>query len=324
MKIKLEDIHVNEDDNCRRSITAGSVGSLATSIEEKGLLQPVLVRPGKGEEAEPYILVAGFRRIKAHQVLGWTEIEATLKDMTKIEAYFINFSENLDREDLTIVEEADFVSKFARMGMTREEIAKKIGKSMGWVQPRLYLHKLPQDVKELAEAGVITAEHIRTLYSCEDEEELWAMIRRIKSQSKRDITKGKIILRRPAKTRKGRGALRIKRKPEDAERLIDHMMFHSVPFGLHTKALAWMAGNISDDAFAIAIQTYCTHVSHLYTLLNDLEGCDDEAIERCLATLDALGVSKPAFYEVPKNGFPERGEFPEEEQINENSSQVVL
>jgi len=322
MKIKLSEIYVNELDNCRGPITVQSVAGLAESIKDKTLLQPILIRPYDKQPDFKYKLVAGFRRIKACIVLGYTDIEAIIREMSDNDAYFINFAENLDRQDLSIVEEADFISRFARIGMTREEIARKIGKSIGWLQPRMYLHKLPQDVKDLAAAGIISADHIRTLYSCEDEEELWSMIRRIKVQSKRDLKKGKITLRRPAKTRQGHGLLRQKRTAADANRLIDHLLAKGAPFGLHTRCLAWISGTISDNMLGADIQTYCARMSTLFLVIEEIY-CDSETptgiidkLEKCMTMLEALGISDTCSYTVMKNGFPEKGEFPEEEQLN--------
>jgi len=311
MKINLCDICMDEAENCRKTITPQSVMTLAESIKTKGLLQPVLVMPTISPKIkEKYTLIVGFRRFKAHQILGYTEIEANVREMTKLEGYLTNFAENLDRENLNIVEEAEFISRLARLGLSRKEMGIKLGKSAGWLQPRLYLNKLPDKVKELAEAGVITADHIRTLYSCSDEEELWGLIRSIKNQANKRIKKGKIKLRRPIKTRKGRATIRKHRLVPQIDALIAHLLHKGVPFGLHTRCLAWAAGRISDSELAIDIQSFCSTAGTLYDLLLLREGSND-----CLQLLAELGIDEHVIYDAPEYGFPEKGEFPEEEQL---------
>ena len=100
--IPLTDIEVNAEFNCRGDFAPIDIVDLAKSIQEKGLMQPVMVR--KIEGPIPYSLVAGFRRYKAHQAIGKDTISCIVQELDERSARVLNLVENLQREDLTMVQ----------------------------------------------------------------------------------------------------------------------------------------------------------------------------------------------------------------------------
>lgn len=143
-QVKLKDIDPpNVVD--RMAIDASKIDELAESISEVGLLQPVLLRPS-GERFE---VVAGHRRFLAHQKLGVSAIEAVVTEMNDQEAAVIRASENLARENLTAVEEAQIFSSLMRdHGMNMESVAQKFGYKPGTVRRRLDLLRMPPQLQE--------------------------------------------------------------------------------------------------------------------------------------------------------------------------------
>lgn len=145
----------------RKSFDKVKLQELANSIEEHGLLQPVLVRPISDGK---YQLVHGERRFRACKLLGLETIRAEIRNLTDNETLEIQLVENLQREDLNPIEEAEtFQRMIKELGYTHEEIAKKIGKSREYVTNKLRLLKLSASVKEALEDGKITEGHARVL-----------------------------------------------------------------------------------------------------------------------------------------------------------------
>jgi ParB family chromosome partitioning protein len=155
----------------RRRFAQEALEELAASIREKGLLQPLLVRP-KGEGFE---LVAGERRFRAAQMAGLSEVPAVVRDLTDQEALELALVENLQREDLSPVEEARGYQALLAMGLTQEEVAKRVGKARSTVANALRLLQLPEEVLEALERGEITAGHARALLMLEPQDRLWGL-----------------------------------------------------------------------------------------------------------------------------------------------------
>ena len=147
----------------RKTFDAGGIASLAGSIEEKGLFQPVAVRPDP-ERDGGFILVMGERRWRAHQHAGIPSIRAFIIPVTDPdEAYELALIENIQREDLNPLEEAEGISQLMqRRGYNQRKAAKAIGKSESQVSRLRKLTKLPDPIKEkLVRAQVsISQEHL--------------------------------------------------------------------------------------------------------------------------------------------------------------------
>lgn len=142
-----------------------AISTLADSIREHGLLQPILVRPYKGA----YQIVAGERRWRACRLLGMTEIPAVISEMSDIAVAQAAIVENLQRENLNPIEEAlgfrDLQDKF---DMTQDEIASKVGRSRSAVTNSLRLLSLPKEIVDDISDGKISVGHAKALLSISD------------------------------------------------------------------------------------------------------------------------------------------------------------
>ena len=155
----------------RRRFDEAALKELADSIREKGLLQPLVVRP----RGEGYELVAGERRFRAAQMAGLSEVPAIVREMGDEEALELALVENLQREDLSPREEAEGYAKLVEMGLSHEEIARRVGKSRSAVTNALRLLQLPEEVLKALDEGKISAGHARALLMLPEEKRLWGL-----------------------------------------------------------------------------------------------------------------------------------------------------
>ncbi len=138
------------------------LNELKESIEKNGLLQPIIVK----KAVKGYYIIAGERRYRAFELLDRKEIPAIIKEMTDEEMMVFAVLENLQREDLSALEESEsYKNLMDKMSLTQEELAKKLGKSRPYIANSLRLLKLPTEIKNKLEQGVISTAHARTLLS---------------------------------------------------------------------------------------------------------------------------------------------------------------
>ena len=146
----------------RRLFREEELRDLANSIREKGVLQPILVRPTGQNEV--YEIVAGERRWRAAQMAQLHEVPVTVRELSDGETLEIAIIENVQRADLNAMEEAGAYQELAdRFNYTQEQISKIIGKSRSHIANTLRLLKLPEKVRGLVSEGKLTAGHARTL-----------------------------------------------------------------------------------------------------------------------------------------------------------------
>lgn len=145
----------------RKTFDEGALQELADSITQHGVLQPLLVRP---LPAGGYQLVAGERRWRASRIAGLKEVPVVIKELSDIETMEIAIIENLQREDLNPIEEAEGLQALIdRCGFTQEDVAVSVGKSRPAIANSLRLLKLPQEVRDMTRKGEISAGHARAL-----------------------------------------------------------------------------------------------------------------------------------------------------------------
>ncbi|MFQ5537303.1 MAG: ParB/RepB/Spo0J family partition protein [Gemmatimonadota bacterium] len=152
----------------RRSFSEEELEELAASIRENGLLQPLVVRtaPGTGDR---YELVAGERRFRALNKLGWREAPVLVREASDETLLVLALVENLQREALNPMEEATGFKALAdRFGLTQAQIADAVGKNRSTVANLLRLLNLPPSVRKLVEAGQLSMGHARALLSVAD------------------------------------------------------------------------------------------------------------------------------------------------------------
>lgn len=141
--------------------------ALADSIREKGVLQPLVVRAPGG--APGYEIVAGERRWRAAQLAGVHEVPVLVRELDDREVLELALVENLQREDLDALEEADAYRRLVdEFGHTQEAVAKALGKSRSHVANMMRLLGLPEEVRELLQRGALTAGHARALIGSPD------------------------------------------------------------------------------------------------------------------------------------------------------------
>src|SRR6201993_4745843 len=152
----------------RRRFAEAELEALAQSIREKGILQPLLVRPLAGEEAD-FELVAGERRWRAAQRLGLHEVPVIVRPIADSEALEIALVENLQREDLSPLDEAEAYSRLMdEFGRTQASLAEAVGKSRSHVANMVRLLSLPGSVRRRLEDGELTPRQARALLGAAD------------------------------------------------------------------------------------------------------------------------------------------------------------
>lgn len=167
--LPIDEIEPNRDQP-RKTFDETALAELADSIRAHGVLQPLLVRPSADGS---YRLVAGERRYRAARMAGLTEVPVTVREMTDEEESVFALIENLQREDLNAIEEAEGLKQLIESyGLTQEQAASRVGKSRTAVTNALRLLNLPQTVSDLVKNGKISMGHARALLSVEDETEL--------------------------------------------------------------------------------------------------------------------------------------------------------
>lgn len=167
-EIKISDI-VPCSFQPRTEFDRDALESLAQSIKEKGVLQPLLVR----KKNDKYEIIAGERRWRAAQLAGLEKVPAIVKDLSDSETLEIALIENLQRENLSAIEEAEGLNRLMNeYEYTQEVIGKVIGKSRSYIANTLRLLGLPEEIKQLVKENKLSAGHARALIGCENATEL--------------------------------------------------------------------------------------------------------------------------------------------------------
>ena len=170
-QIPLVQIGANPDQP-RKTFNEDELKDLAASIREKGVLQPILLRTVSGR---PYMyeIVAGERRYRASKLAGLNEIPALVKTLSNENAMEIALIENVQRENLNPIEEANaYQNLMTECGYEIGDVVRLIGKSESYIRNCMRLTTLPESVKSLVEQGQISASHARTIAVAENPEEL--------------------------------------------------------------------------------------------------------------------------------------------------------
>ena len=158
--------------NPRRNFSQAQLDELASSIRERGLVQPLVVRPSLSD-AESFEIVAGERRWRAAQLANLHQVPVIVRELTDQEAVELAIIENVQREDLNAIEEGEgYKLLMDGHGYTQEDLAKVIGKSRSHLANTLRLLKLPHRVQEMVRSGQLSAGHARALIGRADAEAL--------------------------------------------------------------------------------------------------------------------------------------------------------
>lgn len=167
--LKISEIEPNRSQP-RRDFDKNSLSDLAQSISQHGLLQPLLVRP---LPIGGYQIVAGERRYRACRMAGLTEVPVTIRELSDTETMELALIENLQREDLSPIEEAlGYKALIDEHGFSQEEVATSVGKSRPAIANSLRILKLPDSVLEYVKQDKISAGHARALLMLDNEEDM--------------------------------------------------------------------------------------------------------------------------------------------------------
>lgn len=154
--------------NPRSAFSEAELGELATSIKSSGIIQPIVART-KNNLPNQYEIVAGERRWRAAQLAGLQDVPVLILDLDDKTTYEFALLENIQRVDLTIIEEAHAYKKLIHdYGYTQQDLAELIGKSRVHITNTLRLLALPEEVKEAVNQGRLSAGHARALLSSSD------------------------------------------------------------------------------------------------------------------------------------------------------------
>lgn len=159
--IEINDIKPNSNQP-RKTFDEEKLDELASSIKEHGLIQPVVLRSVKNG----YEIVAGERRWRAARKIGLKEIPCIVKELTDEENMLLAIIENMQREDLNPIEEAEGISQMIdTYGLTQEQVSKSVGKSRPYITNSLRLLKLPEDIRKYVADGLLSSGHARAIVS---------------------------------------------------------------------------------------------------------------------------------------------------------------
>lgn len=176
VKLKITEIEPNREQP-RKSFDEEALEELANSISTHGVIQPLLVRPLADGG---YQLIAGERRWRASRMAGLTEVPVVIREMSDSEAMELALVENLQREDLNPIEEAQGLALLMETyGLTQEQAAKRVGKSRPAVANSMRLLSLPQEVLAMVERGELSAGHARTILALENAGQITALANEI-------------------------------------------------------------------------------------------------------------------------------------------------
>jgi ParB family chromosome partitioning protein len=233
LEIPIEVIYLDRDFNCRGVFTPQSCVELSESMRLHGLKIPIIVQPW--EIDYEYRIIAGHRRYTAAKyLLQWSHIPATvITGLSEDDASLLNLIENLERKDLSLIQEARALRKKYPADTPMTHIARDLSKSDFWVKIRWKLMDMPQDVQDLVEQGAITSKDLaQMLYKSAEEQIILASERALaKAQG---ISTGKFF--------KLKGA----RNKTEIQAMLTKLMMEGVTPNGHD-ALSWAAGFLTDE-----------------------------------------------------------------------------
>jgi len=166
--VRYIDVHLlaPNRDQPRREFDPEKITELADSIREHGVIQPIMVR----EAEHGYEIVAGERRWRASMEAGLAKVPCLVRELTPEQNMVVALIENIQREDLNAIEEAEALNRMIETyGLTQEQISKSIGRSRPYIANALRLLKLPGEVRELVSSGTLSAGHAKAILSVDGE-----------------------------------------------------------------------------------------------------------------------------------------------------------
>ncbi|HCU7786366.1 TPA: ParB/RepB/Spo0J family partition protein [Staphylococcus aureus] len=160
----------------RKTFDENHLNDLADSIKQYGILQPIVLR----KTVHGYYIVVGERRFRASKIAGLKYVSAIIKDLTDEDMMELAVIENLQREDLNAIEEAESYQRLMTdLKITQQEVAKRLSKSRPYIANMLRLLHLPKKIADMVKDGRLTSAHGRTLLAIKDEQQMLRLAKRV-------------------------------------------------------------------------------------------------------------------------------------------------
>lgn len=160
----------------RKTFDENHLNDLADSIKQYGILQPIVLR----KTVQGYYIVVGERRFRASKIAGLKYVSAIIKDITDEDMMELAVIENLQREDLNAIEEAESYQRLMTdLKITQQEVAKRLSKSRPYIANMLRLLHLPKKIADMVKDGRLTSAHGRTLLAIKDEQQMLRLAKRV-------------------------------------------------------------------------------------------------------------------------------------------------
>ena len=160
----------------RKTFDENHLNDLADSIKQYGILQPIVLR----KTVQGYYIVVGERRFRASKIAGLKYVSAIIKDLTDEDMMGLAVIENLQREDLNAIEEAESYQRLMTdLKITQQEVAKRLSKSRPYIANMLRLLHLPKKIADMVKDGRLTSAHGRTLLAIKDEQQMLRLAKRV-------------------------------------------------------------------------------------------------------------------------------------------------
>ena len=175
IEVEISDLRVNPYQP-RKVFNQEALEELASSIKEHGVFQPIIIK----KSIKGYEIIAGERRVRASKLAGLTKVPAIIRDLNDEQMMEIALLENLQRENLSSIEEAvAYKAMLDKLSLTQEELSKKVGKSRSHITNILGLLRLPKEVQEMVSLNKISMGHARVLSKLESDEKIISMAHEI-------------------------------------------------------------------------------------------------------------------------------------------------
>ncbi|SHC02615.1 ParB/RepB/Spo0J family partition protein [Staphylococcus aureus] len=160
----------------RKTFDENHLNDLADSIKQYGILQPIVLR----KTVQGYYIVVGERRFRASKIAGLKYVSAIIKDLTDEDMMELAVIENLQREDLNAIEEAESYQRLMTdLKITQQEVAKRLSKSRPYIANMLRLLHLPKKIADMVKDGRLTSAHGRTLLAIKDDQQMLRLAKRV-------------------------------------------------------------------------------------------------------------------------------------------------
>lgn len=265
--IEMSKIYADPIFNCRGVIAPMDVIELARDIAERGLQQPIILRPANKDTPPGYdwVVIAGHRRHMCYRVNQAPLIPAILRPELKDDEFgarTVNAIENLKRTDLNPLQEAKTVEHYKLAGWSRDQVATELGKSPGWVQVRFMILDLDPEIQEAIAAGLINSTQIRDLYSIKDRKDRLEAAKKIKEAKVRGDNKPVQVV-----DKSGKQILsKRKRLGPEIQNMMDIIVESLGGNCFATRAMAWCNGAISTLEFHTDIKKEAAKIGRVHII----------------------------------------------------------